>query len=270
MIAHRGWSACGRGSRCTARPPRWRPGWRTAPPGGPIGIARPRPGAGREGVRVESGKHRVQSWGGWLAAAQAGGGDGALADRLGVAGGHAEPVAGEGLAQRRPGGAELGGGGVDAAELFGQLEGPFGLGPVTEEAAGLPAQRWGEAHPELGWIVSRWEDAEKPAAEQRHPRRHYRRSGGRAAARRRRERSAGRRGCVWGLTRPRVRVRHDGGPLPIPAKNLAGLVLGVLADLVRDLLTRLRGGRGPQPLGVLPGQLPPGEDVEVGGWWDCL
>jgi hypothetical protein len=33
------------------------------------------------------------------------------------------------------------GGGVDAAQLFGELEGPFGLAAVGEEAAGLPAQR---------------------------------------------------------------------------------------------------------------------------------
>jgi hypothetical protein len=78
---------------------------------------------------------------GWLAAALAGGGDGALADGFGVAGWHAEAVAGEGFAQRRPGGAELGRGGVDAAQLLGQGEGAFGLGPVGEEAAGLPAQR---------------------------------------------------------------------------------------------------------------------------------
>jgi hypothetical protein len=69
-----------------------------------------------------------------------GGGDGPLADGFGVVGRHAEPVAGEGLAQRRPAGAELGGGGVDAAELFGELEGAFGLGAVGQEAAGLPAQ----------------------------------------------------------------------------------------------------------------------------------
>jgi hypothetical protein len=31
------------------------------------------------------------------------------------------------------------GGGVDAAELFGELEGAFGFGPVGPEAAGLPA-----------------------------------------------------------------------------------------------------------------------------------
>jgi hypothetical protein len=36
------------------------------------------------------------------------------------------------------------GGGVDAAELFGELEGPLGLGPVGQEPAGLPA------HPPLG------------------------------------------------------------------------------------------------------------------------
>jgi hypothetical protein len=49
-------------------------------------------------------------------------------------------VAGEGFAQRRPGGPELGCGGVDAAELLGELEGAFGLGAVGKEAAGLPAQ----------------------------------------------------------------------------------------------------------------------------------
>ena len=98
-------------------------------------------GSGREGTRVERHKHRVQGRGGRLPAALAGGVGGALADGFGVAGRHAEPVVGEGLAQRRPGGAELCGGGVDAAELFGELEGALGLGPVAEEAAGLPAQR---------------------------------------------------------------------------------------------------------------------------------
>jgi hypothetical protein len=47
----------------------------------------------------------------------------------------------EGFAQRRPGGVELGGGGVDAAQPLGELEGAFGFGPVGEEAAGLPARR---------------------------------------------------------------------------------------------------------------------------------
>jgi hypothetical protein len=71
----------------------------------------------------------------------AGGGDGALADGFGVGGGHAQAVAGEGLAQRRPGGAQLAGGGVDAAELLSEGEGAFGFGAVRKEAAGLPAQR---------------------------------------------------------------------------------------------------------------------------------
>jgi hypothetical protein len=39
-------------------------------------------------------------------------------------------MAGERLTQRRPGDLELGRGGVDAAELFGQREGALGLGPV--------------------------------------------------------------------------------------------------------------------------------------------
>jgi hypothetical protein len=43
------------------------------------------------------------------------------------------------FAQRRPGGAELGRGGIDAAELLGQLESTFGLGAVGQEPAGLPA-----------------------------------------------------------------------------------------------------------------------------------
>jgi hypothetical protein len=60
---------------------------------------------------------------------------------FGVGGGHAQAVAGEGFAQRRPGGAQLGGGGVDAAKLLGQRVGPLSFGPVGEEAAGLPAQR---------------------------------------------------------------------------------------------------------------------------------
>jgi hypothetical protein len=76
-----------------------------------------------------------------LAGALAGGGGGALADGLGVAGGHAEAVATEGLAQRRPGGPQLGRGGIHAAELLGELEGAFGLAAVGQEAAGLPAQR---------------------------------------------------------------------------------------------------------------------------------
>jgi hypothetical protein len=70
-----------------------------------------------------------------------GGGDGPLADCVGVAGRHAEALAGKRLAQRRPGGAEFGCGRVDTAQLLGELVGAFGLGPVGKEAAGLPAQR---------------------------------------------------------------------------------------------------------------------------------
>jgi hypothetical protein len=57
---------------------------------------------------------------------------------------HAEAVPLEGFAQRRPGCAQLGGGGVDAAQLLGQRVGPLSFGPVGEEAAGLPA------HPAAG------------------------------------------------------------------------------------------------------------------------
>jgi hypothetical protein len=57
----------------------------------------------------------------------------------GLRGGHAQAVAGEGLAQRRPGGAQFLSGSVDAAQLLGQRVGALGFGPVGEEAAGLPA-----------------------------------------------------------------------------------------------------------------------------------
>jgi hypothetical protein len=70
---------------------------------------------GREGTRVERHKHRIQARGGWRPAALAGGGHGPLPNGFGVAGRHAQAVAGEGFAQRWPGGAELLGGGVDAA-----------------------------------------------------------------------------------------------------------------------------------------------------------
>src|SRR5215211_5438980 len=106
----------------------------------PLVKLRRRPRPRRESVRVEGGKHRVQRRGDRLAAALAGCGDGPLADGFRVAGRHAEAVAGEGLAQRRPGSAELLCGGVDAAELLGELKGAFGFGPVGEEAAGLAAQ----------------------------------------------------------------------------------------------------------------------------------
>jgi hypothetical protein len=96
---------------------------------------------GGELARVERHEHRVKRRRSRRAGAFAGGGDGALADGFGVAGRHAEAVAGEGLAQRRPSGAQLLGGGVDAAQPLGQGEGAFGFAAVGEEAAGLPAQR---------------------------------------------------------------------------------------------------------------------------------
>jgi hypothetical protein len=39
------------------------------------------------------------------------------------------------------------GGGIHAAELFGQRQGAFGLGPLGQEPAGLPAQRSVEVPP---------------------------------------------------------------------------------------------------------------------------
>jgi hypothetical protein len=86
--------------------------------------------SGREGARVERHEHRIQGRGGRPPGALAGGVDGPLPDSFGVADWHAEAVAGEGFAQRWPGGAQLGGGGVDAAELLGQGEGAFGLGAI--------------------------------------------------------------------------------------------------------------------------------------------
>jgi len=88
------------------------------------------------GLRVTN----IQRRGHRLAGALVGGGDGPLADRLGVWGRHAQAVAGEGLAQRRPSGAQLSRGGVDATQPLGELKGTLGFGPVGEEAAGLPAQ----------------------------------------------------------------------------------------------------------------------------------
>jgi hypothetical protein len=69
--------------------------------------------------------------------------DHSLPDRLGVAGRHPKAVAGERLAQRRPGGAQLGRGRVDRAEAFGELEGALDLAAVGQEPAGL------SAHPPL-------------------------------------------------------------------------------------------------------------------------
>jgi hypothetical protein len=115
---------------------------------------RPRPC--RERLRVEGHKHRVQQRSGRLPGALAGSGDGPLADGFRVEGGHAQAVAGEGFAQRRPGGAQLAGGGVDAAELFGQRVGPLSFGPIGEEPAGLPAQlpvNRVVAHADAVWVA---------------------------------------------------------------------------------------------------------------------
>jgi hypothetical protein len=68
---------------------------------------------------VEHDEHRANRWCAGLAAALAGGGDGPLADRLHIAGGHTEAVPPEGFAQQRPGGAPLGRGDVDAAQPLG-------------------------------------------------------------------------------------------------------------------------------------------------------
>ena len=91
-------------------------------------------------IQSEGDEHRVKAWGGRPPASAPGGLDCPLPDRLGIAGRHAETVAGEGFAQRRPGGAQLGGGRIHAAELFGEGQGTLGLGPIREEPAGLPAR----------------------------------------------------------------------------------------------------------------------------------
>jgi hypothetical protein len=81
---------------------------------------------------------------GGLAAAQASGGDRPPPNGIGVRGRHAEVLADEGLAQRRPGRTEFGRGGVEAAELFGEMEGAFGLG------RGRPGSGWAAS---LAWRV---------------------------------------------------------------------------------------------------------------------
>jgi hypothetical protein len=96
-------------------------------------------------------EHRIQWRCGRLAAALASGGERPLAGHLRVARRHAKAMPLEGFPQRRPGGAELGCGGVDAAELLGELEGAFGFAAVGQEAAGLPAQpALGHANVPLG------------------------------------------------------------------------------------------------------------------------
>jgi hypothetical protein len=126
----------GRDSRCTARPPRWRPRWRTAPRGGPTGTARPLT-VGGEGARIERSKHRAQGRGG------------RPARRLAVAIARWRTASGLRAGMPRPWRVKAlrsdsqvvprWGGGVDAAQPFGQREGALGLAPVGEEPAGLPA-----------------------------------------------------------------------------------------------------------------------------------
>jgi hypothetical protein len=107
----------------------------------PFGQLPTRPRPDRQLAVVEGHKFQVKARRGRPPGALASGGDRTLADRLGVAGRHAQPVAGEGLAQRRPGGAQLGRSSVDAAQPLRELEGALGFRTVREEAAGLPAQR---------------------------------------------------------------------------------------------------------------------------------
>jgi hypothetical protein len=61
------------------------------------------------------------------------------------------------------------GGGVDAAQPFGQREGALGLAPIREEPAGLPARWWRSCPPllrsPLGYGRVLWEvDVEQYAA----------------------------------------------------------------------------------------------------------
>src|SRR6266508_1164411 len=108
----------------------------------PLGQLTTRPRPHRELTVVERHKHRVKARHSRLPGVLVGGLGGALPDGLGVAGRHAQPVAGEGFAQRRPGGAQLLSGGVDTrdtAQPLSQRKCAFGLGPVGKEAAGLPA-----------------------------------------------------------------------------------------------------------------------------------
>jgi hypothetical protein len=105
----------------------------------PLGQLPTRARPDREFAMVEDHKHQVKARSGRAARALAGRVDRPLADGLGVARRHAQPVPGKGFAQRRPGGAQLGRGRVHRAESFGELEGALGLSTLGQEAAGLPA-----------------------------------------------------------------------------------------------------------------------------------
>jgi hypothetical protein len=110
----------------------------------PLGQLPTRPRPHWELAVVERHKQRIQARGSLLPTALAGRLGGALADGLGVARRHAQPMSLEGFAQRRPSGAQLGRCRVHRAEAFGELEGALGFGAIREEPARLPA------HPLLG------------------------------------------------------------------------------------------------------------------------
>jgi hypothetical protein len=110
-------------------------------PPDPLGRLLTRPGPDREFAVVERHKHRVQARGCRPAAALASRLNHQLPDGLRVRSGHPKAVAGEGFAQRRPGGPKPGRGRVHRTESFGELEGAFGLSAVGKEPAWLPAQR---------------------------------------------------------------------------------------------------------------------------------
>jgi hypothetical protein len=110
-------------------------------PADPLGQLPTRPRPHRELVAVEGHEHWVKAGGGRPARVLMGGLDRPLADRFRVARRHAQAVAGEGLAQRRPSGPKLLCGGIDTAQPLRERKGALGLGAVGEQAAGLAAQR---------------------------------------------------------------------------------------------------------------------------------
>src|SRR3954468_14220679 len=58
--------------------------------------------------------------------------------------------------------------------------------------------------------------------------------------------------------------------LSVPTDDLPGLVGGMPADLMGEDLARVPVRGALQTLGVVPGQLPPGEDVPVRRRWNRL
>jgi hypothetical protein len=97
---------------------------------------------GREQAAVEGHKHRVQGRGDRSFGALADGGDRSLPDRLGVRTGMPSLCRWKALCsdgQGVQGCPQLLSGGVDTAQPLGKLVGAFGLGPVGQKPAGLPA-----------------------------------------------------------------------------------------------------------------------------------